>query len=523
MKGKLPTALMLGLLAGSSVWIARAQSPKIVVGIMVDQLRTDYLEQLRPYFGSNGFNRLINEGVYIPDVDFRNSVSDGVAGTAVVYTGAWPMVNGVAAAETFDPAQHRSVPALAEGSTLSRTEYSPAGIRVSTLADELAVNGGRLAKIYSVAGDARMAVISSGHAGDAAVWFDETSAKWNSPAYYGTLPPVVSNRNRISPLSSKITATSWRPLNPANFYDNGKTWADGDFSYTFSGGNRDTYTRFKESAPFNSEVTDLAIEFLKSMQSGQSGMLNVGYTLAPISFDYDGDNRAELVDSYVRLDTELGRLLDSIDKEYGKGNALVFLSSTGHVTEPSVPEGDVRIPSGEITLKQAESLLNSYLSATYGNADYVSLIRNGKLYLNAKEIEGKKLDIKTIRKEAKDFLMRMGGISEAVTVDEVLHSEGKRGMDLRLGVDPKNSPDLFLFFMPGWTVTDDNVYPAVSKKVRLASPPVPAFLLAPGLEAQKVEKPVEATVLAPTVSTLMRIRAPNAAASRPLSLRGSKN
>lgn len=511
---------MLGLLAGGAMTVS-AQTPKVVVGILVDQLRTDYLEQLRPYFGTDGFNRLIQEGVYIQDVDFKGSVSDAPSGAAVVYTGAWPSANGMAGKEVLDPVQKRNVPALASDPSKTRIEYTPENLRLSTIADEYVINNGVMTRVYSVAGDPQVAVVTAGHAGTSAIWLDETVAKWATPTYYGTLPPTIGNKNRTYPPSSKIASTSWRPLHPASFYGTDKTWSDGDFIYGFSGGTRDTYNRFKESAPFNTEVTDVAIDLLKSLQTGSTapGMVNLAYTVAPIGFDLDGDNRAELYDSYVRLDAEISRLLQAIDGSYGKGNALVFLSSTGYADEPEIPEAMARIPSGEITLKKIESLLNSYLSAKYGNGDYVTLIRDGKVYLDHSLAEKKGVEIRNLREEAKAFLLKMGGIGETFTVDEVVRADSPRMQNISLGIDPKNAADLFLFFTPGWTVTDDNVYPAVSEKVRLVSPPTPAFIISPGIAPEIITTTVDATAIAPTVSSLLRIRAPNGAATKPISLK----
>lgn len=516
MKRKLTSSLLIGMLAGTAATAANAQSPKIVVGIVVDQLRTDYIEQLRPYFGDKGFNRLINEGAYLTDVDFSRSVSDAPSGAAVVYTGAWPSANGMASAMVLDESQRRSVPTLSDP-LKQRIEYSPENLKVSTLADEFFINNGNLSKIYSIGGDAQVAVVTAGHAGNAAVWLDEMSGKWNTPAYYGALPPAISNRNRTSPLSSKVASTTWRPLRHSSAYPMAKTWNSPDFSYNFSAG-RDSYLKFKAAAPFNTEVTDAAIDLIRSMQGSQHGMISLEYSVAPYRYDYDGDNRPELTDAYVALDADLGRLLEAIDRSF-PGEAMVFLTSTGYAHEPAIPDADARIPSGEITLKQAESLLNSYLSASYGNGDYVALIKDGKLFLNSKEASKRGVDIKTLRKEVKDFLLRMGGVNEAYTIDEVVHADTPRMLELSRSLDVKNSPDLFLFFTPGWTVTDDNAYPSVSEKVRMATPPTPAFLLAPTLEAQIVTERVDATAIAPTIASEIHIRAPNAAATRPLTLK----
>lgn len=516
------TSLLTGLLTLSGYNISCAETPKLVVGIVVDQLRTDYLEQLRPYFGDNGFNRLITQGVYFPDLDFKNTVSDAPAGAAVIYTGAWPVTNGVSEATVADHTHRRSTPTLSAGTSI-RPEYSPENLRVSTLTDEFVVTNGNLAKAYSLTADPQVAVVTAGHAGTAAIWFDETSGKWNSPAYYSGIPSILANKNRTSPLPARINSSVWKPLNGASIYSGINIGNQGDFSYTFSGSGQDAYRKFKSSALFNGEVTDAALDLLKSLKpSGslsQPGMLSLEYSLAPIDFDFDGDNRPEIIDAYIRLDREVGKLLDAIDREYGIGNATVFLSSSGYAKEPEIPEGNARIPSGEITLRQAESLLNAYLSATHGNGDYVELIRQGKLYLDHKEAEKRGIDIRKLRQEAKDFMLRMSGIADAVTIDEVWNSEGTLAKSLALATDPKNTPDLFLFFAPGWTVTDDNNYPATSYKVRLASPSTPAFILDSTLEPLTYGETIDATAFAPTVAATINIRAPNAAAAKPIPLK----
>ena len=516
-------SLLFSLISGACALHADAEAPKIVVGIMVDQLRTDYLEQLMPYFGDKGFNRLIRDGVYIPNVDFKNTVHDAPAGTAVVYTGAWPSVNGVAAAELPDPANKHNTATLASDRTKPYSDYSPQNLRLSTLADELYISNGQLSRIYSIAGDPQVAVVIAGHAGNSAIYLDEYRGRWSTPAYYGTLLPAINNKNHASPLSQKISATLWKPLHEAKFYTFGSNWNDGNFTYGFSGNGTDVYNRFKQSAPFNTEATDVAIDLLKNIKAGNavptSGMLNVAYSVSPINFDYDHDNRPELVDSYMRLDLELGRLLDAIDKDYGVGNAVIFLSSTGYANEPSIPEIDARIPTGEITLKKAESLLNSYLSASYGNGDYVRFFKNGQLFLDTQVADKKGIDIRKLRSDAKSFLLKMGGINEIFTIDELLRSDNRRSENLVLGIDTKNTPDLLVFFTPGWTVTDDNVYPAVSKKVRISSPATPAIIVAPEYVPETIAYSVNATALAPTIATAINIRAPNGAGDKPLVLK----
>lgn len=505
------------ILAESPKAASKAE-PRLVVGIMIDQLRTDYLRQLSPLFGQGGFNRLMNDGLFITDADFSNTVGDAASGSAVAFTGAWPVLNGVSGAEVYDETKKRMVPALT-GKTAG--SYSPEDLRLTTIADELSLAGGGLSRIYSIAADPQVAVVLAGHAGSGAMWIDENTGRWTTSAYYNSNPGSVEKRNRLAPLSKKIESATWRPLLPADRYP---IFTAGnrisDFNYTFRADNRDAYTNFKNSAPFNEEATNLAIELLKGyglVADGlPTGMLNIAYTAAPISFDRDGDNRLELMDTYVRLDAQLERLLKEIDSKVGLDKTVIFLVSSGYAHEPAINASGINLPGGDFSVKKAESLLDSYLSAAHGNGDYVARMNGSRIYLDRKLIESKRLNLADIRREAKEFLLRMSGVQQAFTYDDILYGSGSITEDLAASLDHKNAADIYLQVTPGWTVSEDTDYPVRTYQVNYSNPLTPAFILAPGLLPKVVETPVDARAIAPTVTSRIHIRAPNGASEKPL-------
>lgn len=516
------TSVLFGLVTINAVVMADPSRPRLVVGIVVDQLRTDYIEYLRNHFGEKGFLRLMKDGLYLRDVDFRRSVSDPAAATAVVFTGAWPSATGVPSANVFDPASHRNLPALTDPAQMGNftgETYSPVPLRLSTISDELAIDGAGLSAIYSVAPDAQTAVIMAGHAGNSAAWICDNTGKWASTAYYKDFPQTLTTRNLSTPLSRRLDTIQWKPALPIACYPGVPAQKrQYDFRHTFPTSDRDAYRRFKESAPVNAEVTDVAIDCLRSLHLGNRGdaidMLNVGYTAAPYKYVRDNDYRIELEDTYIRLDGQLGRLFDAIDREVGLDNTLIFLTSTGYYDDAAPDDERYRIPGGEVSLKRAESLLNSYLSAKHGNADYVDAIGDGKLYLNHKQIETLGLDLRSLRADAAAFLMKMSGVDAVYSLDDILTGRTPATEALRLRTDPKTAADLWLEFTPGWTVADDTAYPVVKRTVRLATPLTPAFLLSPWIPAQTVATPVEAISIAPTVSGALHIRAPAGAGGR---------
>ena len=521
----LTAAMALGASAAPSQ--PQTARPQLVVGIVVDQLRTDYLEYLRDLFGQKGFNRLMQKGPYIRDLDYRALVEDAPTATAILYTGASPADNGLTSAEIFSAESGKALPALhdptAIGNFTSRT-FSPVSLRLSTIGDEIAIDGIALGKIYAVATDPQQSVVMAGHAGNSALWLDEQSGNWCSTAYYRDFPPQISARNHRSPLSARIDTIRWRPLLPIARYPGLPAQKRAyEFSHTFPRSDRDVYRQFAASAPGNAEVTDVAIECLESQQLGRRGdaidMLSIGYTAAPYKQVADGDFRFELEDSYVRLDHQIGRLLEAIDRGPGLENTYIFLASTGYYDDATPYDPRYRVPSGDISVKRMESLLNSYLSAKYGNGDYVDAIHRRQIYLNRRAIEQRGLRQEEVRDAAREFVVKMSGVASARTLGEILGDNSAASEALRLSTDPKTAGDIFLTFSPGWNVIDDSVYPSTTTPVRADAVMSPAMIMAPAVAPAVIDTPVDARRIAPTVASSLHIRSPNGADLKPLNLR----
>ncbi|MDE6718141.1 MAG: alkaline phosphatase family protein [Muribaculaceae bacterium] len=524
---KLVTSVLCGLVTLNVLAQTVTGRPRLVVGIVVDQMRTDYIEYLQNYFGERGFRKLMKEGVYMRDVDFKVADLDAASATAMLYTGAYPSHTGVPSALVYDNEGKKLTPALADSKTLgnfTNDSYSPEKLRLSTISDELAIDGAGLGQIYALSGDPQQSMIMAGHAGSGALWINNTNGNWATTTWYKPMPAQISSRNYSSSLSARIDTMQWKPsVAPERMPGLPRHKTSAPFRHTFSKSDKNVYIRFSESPLGNREVTDVAIECLKGLQMGSVGttidMLNLGYTLAPYKYVKDGDYRAELTDSYLRLDRELGRLFDAIDRYVGAGNAMVWVSSTGYYDDAVIDERKYRIPGGEFSIKRAKSLLNSYLSARHGNASYVDAFRDGHIYFDRKAIEEKRLDLVEVVSDARSFLAKMSGVADAYTLSDILSPGTPEEERLRLSIDPKSGGDLFVTFNPGWTVVDDLDYPSITKPVRETPILAPAFILAPGTEAQTISTTVDATALAPTVAGILRIRSPNGAVSKPLLLK----
>lgn len=524
---RLITSVICGLVGINTMLSADPTRPRLVVGIVVDQLRTDYIEYLQNLFGENGFKKLMKEGAFLKDVDFKVSGLDKVSGTAMVYTGGYPRHNGIGSEKTFNPDSKAMMPALNDPSMIGNftTEtYSPANLRISTISDEVAIDGDGVAAVYSIAPDPQQAIIMAGHAGNSAFWINDNTGKWATTTYYKDVPLELSQRNYSQPITARLDTMQWIPLLPLEKYPGLPSQKKSvRFKHVFPTSDRSVYRMYLQSPMVNNEITDVAISYLKDLQLGTRGdaldMLNIGYTAAPYKYVIDGDYRLELEDSYIRLDRQLSRLFEAIDKYVGLDNTLVYVTSTGYYDDSVEDDPKFRMPTGIFSVKRALSLLNSYLAAKYGNGNYVDTYSRGHVYLDRKHIEEYKLELSEVAESARDFLVKMSGVNDAFTMSDIMTSSIPDMEAMRMGTDPKTGGDVVLVFNSGWSIVDDTHFPNDIQVARQSPVLSPAFIMGNGVASQVIETPVDATALAPTVTQVLRIRSPNGSASKPLSLK----
>lgn len=521
---KLLTSVLCGIVGISTVAMADPSRPKLVVGIMVDQLRTDYIDFLSTRFGKDGFNLLKNHGLYLKNVDYNVRDLDIVNSTAIVYTGNYASASGIPSEKVYDPASKYPHPILHDPATIgnfTNETYSPAGLRLSTISDELAVDGVGLGSIYSVSPDPMQSIIMAGHGGNSAFWISDETGRWATTTYYKDVPNTISQRNYRTPLAERLDTMVWTPSKALDSYDGvppQKKYFP--FRHAFPKKDNDRYVKYKSSALVNTEVTDLAIDFLKTLQLGQRGdvidMLNIGYTVAPYKYGVDSDMRLEMQDSYLRLDGQLQRLMVAIKENVGLENTLIFLISTGYFDEAAEDEPRYRIPSGSFSMKRAVSLLNSYMSAKHGNDQYVDGSYRNMIYLDHTTLERHGLDLAEVRRDARDFLVMMSGVADVKSLTEIVGETTPELRRISRGLDPKTAGDLRIEFAPGWTVNDDVRLPVLKWQVREGNPATPAFIMGPGVPVRIETGEVNASSIAPTLCSVMRIRSPNGAADKPL-------
>lgn len=503
------------------------ERPRLVVGIVVEGLQPDYLRNLQDYFGAGGFKRLMRNGVVIANADYGTTL-DATAATAMLFTGASPAVNGIGSALTYDSEAQRLTPVLEDKESIgnfTNETYSPRAILVSTLADEVRIAGGGVTNVYAISPDPQHAVIMGGHAANSVMWINDANGNWATTTFYKDLPSLVGGRNRLTPLASRLDTMSWTPMMDVSRYpdlpDHLKHYP---FRYVYPHGNSDRYDMFKTSPPVNTEVTSLAGDLIKNLGLGKHDgvdMLSLTYSLVPFDYSKNPDNRLETMDAYLRLDRNLEQLFSTVDHATG-GNSLIFLAATPAPTTVRRDDEKWNIPYGEFSTRKAGSLLNMYLMAIYGTGEWVNGFHNGHFYLNNKLIKERNLDAKAIREEAASFLTRMSGVKDVYTIDQILEGNaGDKALELKRNTNIASSGDLLVNVIPGWAIINDYVDHNNTQAhgvERIAATTAPVFIMAPEVKACRIDEPVDARAIAPTVARILRIRSPNAAAAPALPL-----
>lgn len=499
---------------------ALRKRPALVVGIVVDGLSMDYIDLLRSQFVDGGFKRLLEQGVTITDLDYGTPL-DNAAASAMLFTGAAPSVNGIPGANVYDATARRINSIFLDPATIGNftTEtLSPKALSTSTIADELRIDAGGLGYVYAIAPEPATALILGGHAGNSAFWINDATGKWATTTFYKDVPSPAQTLNHREPTEYRLDTIQWVPSVSAERLPDLPSYKKlYPFRHTFARTSASRYKEYKNSPIVNTDITRLGIDYINILSLGKresTDMLNLGYTLQPFIYGRDADNRAEMMDAYLRLDRDLSRLFAAIDaKGPGMNNTLVFIAGTPITSRTRRDDEKWNLSGGEFSSRKAMSLLNMYLMALYGNGDWVTGYNNSQLFLNHNLIKERDKNLHEIRSEAARFLTRMSGVSDAWSIDDILERRASDNPDaLRRNVLVDTAGDVFLSIIPGWQeITDDTTADSPQTTVRATSPMAPAFILAPGLEATKINTPVDARVLAPTVAGILRIRSPNAA------------
>lgn len=520
MKKGLITSI-LALTFGSLQAQPLPSSPKLVVTLTIDQLRTDYLEAFSELYGERGFKRLLREGKVFRQAEYTFDVADRAAAIAAFYTGTTPSMNGIIAERWFDPKTlltRNCVDDSAFMGNYTDQNSAPTQLLTSTLADELKIATRNTALVYAIAPFRDAAILSAGHNGNGAFWLNHRTGKWCGTTYYGEYPWWLSQYNDSQSPDFRIKELEWTPLHPQDDYTFLPEWRTIPFKYRFETEKENKYRRLIASPFINDEVNRVAEELLEKSNIGKddtTDLLALTYYAGNYNHRSVQECAMEMQDTYARLDRSIARLLDMLEHKIGLQNVLLCIASTGYTDPDDADTGIYRIPGGEFHLNRCATLLNMYLMATYGEGQYVEGFYDRQIYLNRKLIEEKQLHLADIQQKSAEFLVQFSGVDKVYSAYQLLLGPWSPQTDrIRNGFHRHRSGDLLIEVLPGWTIVQENQKD--NRVVRAATPPAPLIFVGRGVKPEIIRKPVEIDRIAPTLAGAMRIRAPNACRAMPV-------
>jgi predicted AlkP superfamily pyrophosphatase or phosphodiesterase len=518
------------------------EKPKLVIGIVVEQLRYDQIEKIRSRLGENGIRRLLNEGTYFQNASYEYMLTQTAPGYATISTGAEPSLHGITSDEWYLPLKDELIYCTKDntvnpvGGSYESGLHSPVNLLVSTFTDELKMASGKQAKVYAVGLKESPVIFSAGHAADGAFWFDNTTGTFMSSTYYtDSLPGWVTDFNAMRYADSFLD-NSWNLSRPAKDYSdclpdsnkfeegfNGLNYFPYDLKKLSSKGKGNAgkdYSILRETPFGNTLTTNFAIKLIEKEKLGKDDVtdfLSICYTATDYIGHKFGPSSVEMADAVFRLDRDIENLLKYVTDSLGKRNVLIYFTSAHGISEiPGVLESN-RIPSGYFRPNQALQLLRSYLNAVYGEGDWVKGYQEKQIFLNRTLIEDAKIPLDEVQKKVARFIVQFSGVASAYPYSVFENSDFGNGNMKRIINDfsPQRSGDVIVTLNSGWVEKEDS-YVASSNSPYEYDTHVPLIWYGWSMNRATVTRKVNLTDIAATLSWLCKVPLPNACTGEPM-------
>lgn len=504
--------------------------PKLVVGIVVDQMRWDYLYRYYDRYGSDGFKRLLGEGFSCENTLINYLPSFTAVGHTCIFTGSIPAIDGITGNEWIDQltgkesycTQDDSVQTIGADGDVGK--MSPRNLLVSTVTDELRIATNYDAKVIGVSLKDRAAILPAGHTANAAFWLDDSTGHFVTSSYYMQQLPDWVNKYNNSNAIEHLIENGWNTLYPMSNYTNSESDEQpyegkfiGETIARFPHNISDYYKRKKSifrPTPFGNTLTlDFAQHAVDGYQLG-SGSVTDFLTINCASTDYVGHmygpNSIEVEDTYLRLDRDLAKFFHFLDTKVGKDNYLVFLTADHGAAHTIGYMKKNNLPADAWNGRKIVADLNKVLADKFGVEKLATPGDNYQLNFNLADINAKRLDFNAIKKVATEYLQRQPGIAYAVDVAKIGEAPVPEPIKTMIinGYNFKRSGAVQIVLNPGWFET----YGTTGTTHGTWNPydtHIPLLFYGWNIKPGKTNREVHMTDIAPTIAAILHIQMPN--------------
>jgi len=512
------------------------QRPKLVVGIVVDQMKMEYLYRFSDDFSNKGFKRLMDKGFTFYNMNYNYVPTFTAPGHASIYTGTTPAVHGIIGNDWYVRSTGKnmyctddaSVKTLVEG-TEKEGAMSPKNLQSTTITDEFRMSTNFTGKVIGLSIKDRGAILPAGHFANWAFWCTKSGAFISSSFYGDKMPDWVTQFNSEKNYM-KYIEKGWSLLKPIETYneslpDNNPYEGRLDksmppvFPYDLNKIYKESGMEVLKTTPFGNDfLAELAMRAIDKEELGKDNVTDF-LTVSFSSTDYVGHTfgprSMEIQDTYLRLDLTIAAFLDYLDKNVGKDNYLIFLTADHAVAENPIYLKDHKYNVTNISSKEIFASLGKFSTDTFG-VNLVLNYSNFNVFLNKDIIKEKGLELAKVKQSFKDFLMSQVYVKRVYTEEEIL---GATGQDYYLnfifkGYDDKQSGDLVILEGAGYLESIETGTTHGTPNSYDTNVP----LLFYGWHVPKGEsvKKEYITEIAPTLSKMLKITTPNGSESQVL-------
>ncbi|MEI7524721.1 MAG: alkaline phosphatase family protein [Mariniphaga sp.] len=507
-----------------------ANTPRLVVGIVIEDFNPDYVERFWDKFGEGGFQRLYRAGFICGNHHYGNLIQRPSVNMATLSTGTSPSHHGIISDNWINRLKNKEVNAIKDdfyttvGSDSKEGERSAMNLMTPTLGDQLKLVTKGRSRVFSVALNDIAAVMAAGHAANGAYWLDETSGKMISSSYYVETFPQWAfdfNGNR---LAEKYLSTNWTTLKDQNSYsesisgdspnESGYFGKYRTFPYDLNKLKKESGGSFKilKTTPMgNSMVKDFALQMIPKEQLGIDLVPDL-LTVVFSSMDYErysfGALSVEMEDTYLRLDKDIAELLKYIESGFGTEDILIYLTGLTSISYPAdFMKERYHMTAGTFNPESSIALLKSYLNIKYGEGNWIELFANQQIYLNHELIEKKKLSIHEMQSAVALFLNQFEGIAYAKEALELEANNFPGGAlaPFQNNFHIKRSGDVLIKYENGWQPKDK-----FSPLDYTENSQVPLVWYGAGIKKGTTMRRTDATDIVPTIAAFLGIAPPSA-------------